>query len=234
MTEITILAVTRISDGVCVAGITSDGGWIRPTRLQSGGWRYLDYSDCEDKSGNWIVRKGYIVKMELIKHIPEGAHSEDWLIGARKPVLATELSDEDYSEICKEVNETSTDCIEGPDADRSLVLVHPNKFTAFDFAVETTLEGRRRYVPRCSFRLGRRPYPRVGISDAEWRGYGRQFLRDNGRTHRASADDIFSANRTRDCWLTLGRNQVNSNIYLLVTGVHLIPARHFEMDFGRV
>lgn len=79
MTEITILAVSRISDGVCVAGITDDGQWIRPTRPnRDDSWRQLELDDCSDIKGNWIVRKGNRVKFDLIESIPKGAHSEDW------------------------------------------------------------------------------------------------------------------------------------------------------------
>ena len=43
MTETTILAVTRLSSGVCVAGITKRGNWVRPTRPNhDDSWRQLD------------------------------------------------------------------------------------------------------------------------------------------------------------------------------------------------
>jgi len=61
MVEITILALTRLSDGVCAAGITNDGKWVRPTRPNPSGWRQLEYSDCKDANGSWVVRKGNAV-----------------------------------------------------------------------------------------------------------------------------------------------------------------------------
>ena len=92
MTEIIVLAVTRLSDGVCVAGVTNDGDWVRPTRPNAAHWRQLEYSDCRDASGEWIVRKGNTVRMDLIEPIPKGAHSEDWLVGQRHPELVEEVS----------------------------------------------------------------------------------------------------------------------------------------------
>ncbi len=85
MTDITILAVSRISDGVRVAGITDDGQWVRPTRPnRDDSWRQLELGDCVDVKGNWIVRKGNRVKVELVESIPKGAHSEDWRIVVEK------------------------------------------------------------------------------------------------------------------------------------------------------
>ncbi len=233
MTEVTILAVTRLSSGVCVAGITIDGEWIRPTRPRGGGWRYLDYANCEDESGRWIIRKGNIVRMDLIKHIPEGAHSEDWLIGNRKPELIKELSDEDYQSVCEEFTEDMIDTLDCEDAERSLILVHPDKISSFSFEIETSWEGKKKYIPRGSFRLDRNPYPNMGITDVEWRGYGRQVMREHKGYCLLKANEIFEKNNTNDCWLTIGRNLLRSGFYLLVVGVHLFPVRHFDMDFIR-
>ncbi len=232
MTEITILSVTRLSSGVCVAGITNDGEWIRPTRPRAGGWRYLDYADCEDKSERWIIRKGNTVSMDLVRPIPEQDHSEDWLIGTRKPVLIRELPEEAYMSLCNDIAEDSIAPIEGRVAERSLITVHPNEMVSFSFAIETTWEGKRKYVPRCSFRLHGHTYTGLAITDAEWRGYGRLVMQSPGR-HTYGAQKIFEDNDTEDCWLTLGRYQVDSTIYFLVIGIHFFPVRHFDMDFKR-
>ena len=234
MTEITILAVSRISDGVCVAGITDDGQWIRPTRPRTGGWRYLDYDDCKDSGGRWIVRKGNRVKMHLTDKIPEGAHSEDWLIGDRKPKLIEELSADDYQAICEKFTEESLDAVDCENAQRSLVLIHPRKITSFSFAIETNWEGQRKYIPRCNFKLGDRTCLRKGISDLEWRGYGRQLMQKYSGNCSLQAEKVFENNGTRDCWFAVGRNLLKKNFYILIVGVHLFPIRHFDMDFKRL
>jgi len=233
MVEITILALTRLSDGVCAAGITSKGKWIRPTRPNASGWRQLEYSDCKDVDGQWVVRKGNVVRMDLVKHIPEKRHSEDWLIGSRKPEVVRELSDEEYLRTCRQVAETSTDPIDVPDAARSLLLVHPDEIVSFSFGIETDWEGEQKYRPRCTFKLANRAYTNKGITDAEWRGYGRKYLRSGSRSHRLQSSEIFADTRTKDCWLTLGANRVKSTDYLLVIGIQLLPVRHFRMDFKR-
>jgi hypothetical protein len=235
MTEVTILAASRLGDGVCVAGVTGDGDWVRPTRPNAPDtWRQLERSDCEDSNGKWVVRRGNVVTMDLVQSIPKGAHSEDWLIGNRKPKLVKELSEEDYQCICEDLTEDSLENVDCEDAKRSLVLVHPDKITSFSFALETSWEGQRKYIPRCNFRLSNRLHLRMGITDLEWRGYGRQVMRKHGGDCLLKADDIFEENSTNDCWLTIGRNLLRSRFYLLAAGIHLFPVRHFDMNFKRV
>jgi len=231
MTEIAVLAVTRLSSGVCVAGIAENGEWVRPTRPSQSGWRQLDYSDCRDSNGNWVVQKGCVVKMDLREAIPTGEHSEDWLVGDRKVQLVRELSEEGYLAFCQNHQESSLDPLMGIKASGSLILICPEKFTSFTFQVETSLEGKRNYVPRCGFVFNGQYYLRKPISDAEWRGYGRRYLQ---KTDNPKVGDIFAENQTKNCWLTIGRNIVNSNIYLIVVGIHLFPVRRFKMDFKRV
>jgi hypothetical protein len=112
-------------------------------------------------------------------------------------------------------------------------MVHPDKVTSFSFDIETTWEEKKRYTPRCAFRLGGRLYQRVAVSDAEWRGYGRSQRERQGGDCRVAASEVFSELDTEDCWLTLGRNEMDSSIYLMGVGVHLFPIRRFEMDFKR-
>ena len=73
-----MLAVTRLSDGVCVAGITRGGKWIRPIRPNSGDtWRQVEKADCKDKDGKWVVCKGCVVDMDIRDPIPRDIHVED-------------------------------------------------------------------------------------------------------------------------------------------------------------
>jgi hypothetical protein len=233
MVEITILALTRLSDGVCVAGITNDGRWIRPTRPNPSGWRQLEYSDCKDANAHWVVRKGNVVRMDIVKPIPEEQHSEDWLVGSRKPELVKKLSEKEYLRTCNQIADTSTAPIDNPNAARSLALVHPEKVISFSFGIETDWEGEKKYRPRCTFRLGKRVYTNKGITDAEWRGYGRKYLQNGSSYQRLQFSAIFADTGTNDCWFTLGANRVKSTDYLLVIGIHLFPVRHFQMDFKR-
>lgn len=174
MTELTILSVTRLSSGVCVAGINQDGEWVRPTRPNCGDtWRQLEYADCKDSNGNWIVKNGNVVRMDLRDHISLGAHTEDWKIGDHKSELVEELSEDEYMDICEDISEDSLDPLVREEANRSLIMVSPDQISSFSFTIEMDLRGRRKYIPRCTFRADGDWQNNLGVSDAEWRGYGR-------------------------------------------------------------
>lgn len=232
MTEITILSVTRLSSGVCVAGIKKNGEWVRPTRPNANDtWRQLEYDDCKDAKGDWIVRKGNVVRIDLVKPIPQGDHSEDWLIGQSRPELVDELSDNEYENVCQRITEAATDTIEGEQAERSLIHMHPDEVSSFYFGPDNW--NRNKYIPRCDFQIGERAYNNVAVTDVEWRGYGRLLMQKQSKYCFVQAQEVFEENNTDNCWLTLGRYQVDSKIYLLVIGVHLFPVVHFDMDFER-
>lgn len=231
MTELTILSVTRLSSGVCVAGINQEGEWIRPTRSKPSGWRQLEYDDCKDSNGNWIVQKGNVVRMDLIGPIPKEDHSEDWQIGDRKARLVHELSDDEFLNLCNNHEEPSLEPINQFGATRSLILVRPEKITSFTFQIDTSWEGKRSYVPRCGFVVSGQQYLRKAISDAEWRRYGRKYLRNN---QRPRLKDVLDENHTESICLTVGRYTMGTTVFLMVVGVHLFPVRRFRMDFGRV
>jgi len=232
MTEITILAVSRISDGVCVAGITDDGQWIRPTRPnRADSWRQLELDDCKDVNGNWTVRKGNRVKFDIVESIPKGNHSEDWRIGSRRARLVHELTEEEYFDFCQKHQELSLKPLEQTTGMRSLILIRPERFSSFTFRIEISREGKRSYVPRCGFVFNSRLHLSKPISDVEWRGYGRRYLHNN---QRPLVKNILHENQTENYWLTICRNIVGSTVYLMVVGVHLFPIRHFDMDFKRL
>ena len=193
----------------------------------------MEHSDCRDESGDWAIRKGNIVAMNLVKPIPLGAHTEDWLVGQGRPKLVKQLADDEYREVCKELQEGSTAPIKGTDAVRSLMVVRPDKITSFSFNIDVNWEGRKRYTPRCTFRLGGKLHQGVAVSDAEWRGYGRSQRKKHDGDCHVAGKEVLDELGAEDCWLTLGRNEVNSTIYLMVVGIHLFPPRRFKMDFER-
>ena len=167
---------------------------------------------CPDRNGN-------VVAMDLVEPIPLGAHTEDWLVGDKRPKLVKQLADDEYREACGALQENSTAPIEGRNAKRSLMMVHPEKITSFAFDIEENWEGQKRYTPRCTFRVSGRLHRDRPISDAEWRGYGRRHRKRHGGNVRVDAEEIFEELDTEDCWLTLGRNEMGETAGRLWGGI---------------
>ena len=50
-----LLAVTRMENGFCFAGMTKTGQWVRPVLPNKGQWKYLVYSNGENISIGDII-----------------------------------------------------------------------------------------------------------------------------------------------------------------------------------
>lgn len=233
--EIALLAVTRLSDGVCLAGVNRAGAWIRPTRPANleDTWRQLEKEDCCDRQGNWVACKGNVVDVDLARAIPKGYHSEDWLVGERPIKLVRELPEDAHMKVCSRFSEGNLRRLFVRRAPRSLILIEPDEIVSFDFGFELSRRGDTRYLPRLSFEHQCQKYADVAVTDAEWRGLGRQLMREyRGDCHFAGREllDRFGIRRR---WLSVGRYDGDDKPYLLVIGVHLFPVQRFAMDFER-
>ncbi len=234
MTDITVLAVSRLSGGCCVAGVDGEGNWVRPTRVKPG-WRQMERADLSDRDGNLVVQKGNVVSFDLAEAIPRprDGHTEDWRLGDQPPQLVRKLKPHEQAELCGAIQEEAISEIEPSERSRSLMLVHPDEVLEFSFQHETSWEGQTRYTPRCTFVLGGRRFSGVGISDAEWRGLGRRLMAEHDDPCSVGSAVLFEELGTEDCWLTVGGYDVGSTAYLLIVGVLLLPPKHFRMDFKR-
>lgn len=232
-----MLAVTRLSDGVCVAGITRAGKWIRPTRPAPTSWwparRQIQEDDCRNENDDWVVRKGNVVDMELCEPIAEPTHPEDWLLGDRPPTLVRKLSDQEYRRVCSRLAERNPRRLFVTSSPRSLMMIEPDEVVSFDFAVERGEGSKSKYRPRLTFRASGRLYRGKTVTDAEWRGYGREVMKKHGDPCRVDAEDIFRELGAEKCWLSIGKYEMDARPFLLVIGIHLFPVQRLTMDFRR-
>jgi len=233
--EIALRSVTRLSDGVCIAGVTRAGRWVRPTRRVKGDetWRQIEKSDGYDEEGNWVLRKGNVVDLELREAIPTGYRTEDWLLGDRPPRLVRELLEDRYRLVCRRFAEKNPRRLFVKAKPRSLMLVAPESVEGFGFGVEKAEDGSWRYRPRVSFRAARQLYRGVAVTDAEWRGYGRALMTKRGTPYTVDAEELFRELGVRECWIALGRYDVEGRPYFLAIGIHMFPVQRFPMDFER-
>lgn len=82
LVEFTIVAVSRLGQGICVAGIRGSSGayeWIRPTRQVAVRFQGLEDSDLYNLRGELITKVGSRVRWEISgKMKSEGPHIEDY------------------------------------------------------------------------------------------------------------------------------------------------------------
>ena len=113
------------------------------------------------------------------------------------------------------------------------MMIEPDEVVSFDFAVERGEGSTLKYRPRLTFRCGDRCFRDVAVTDAEWRGYGREVMKKRGDPCRVDPKDIFRELGAEKCWLSIGKYEMDTRTFLLVIGIHLFPVQRFTMDFRR-
>jgi hypothetical protein len=168
--ELLIMAVTRLGDGVCVAGVNPNGRWVRPTRENAKGWRQLTVDDLKDSDGRVVVKVGNVVQWPLGAAVPRDVHTEDVLVSRTRPRLVRTLPPEQLLARCMELRAWSLDgFLRG--TERSLMLLQPPLIRTFDFS--TT--GKGGISARIHFVHGAMRED-FSVTDVTWRAMGRHLL----------------------------------------------------------
>jgi hypothetical protein len=174
--ELLILAVTRLSTGVCVAGVDDGGNWVRPTRENDSGWRQLDVTDLYGTDGHIVVDVGHWVRWPLARPIPRDVHTEDREVasGAR-PSLIRKLSHDDARRSCEAIHEEALPAFLA-DNTRSLILIKPDGVDAIRFDADDAVGRKARIEFSCA---GERC--NLSVTDLRWRALAKHCLAESGR-----------------------------------------------------
>jgi hypothetical protein len=232
MTELVLLAVTRMLSGVCIGGMPRGGGpWVRPTKefgcLQPGDIRYADGT---------LMRPFDVVALHLLKPRPVAPHVEDVLCDfvRPRPELRGRLTEAEREALLR-------DCLDPCPADiwcsgsdhlpgRSLTLFEPPSLTAA-FAYDS-------YSEKFECRIAWPGYDRpqgAPVTDLKWRALGRQWVTAGpqnqqydriGLCRRLGVERIFLA-------VGLSRNY-QGQYWPIVVGVHTLPDYEATVDERRL
>ena len=170
---ITILAVSKLGNELCVAGVDEDGNWFRPTSL-NGGWRQFYKVDIYDKNNRPIIALSNVVVIRLIRHIPQigTPHIEDWEYDRScEPVFKGNLSDSQRLRLFQKISEQSLNqLIENHE--RSLCLIETSSIISTNFA---SISYKGKYQPILNFTFKGEEY-NYKVTDIYWRTLGRILL----------------------------------------------------------
>lgn len=227
MTEILIMAMTRMRSGICTAGFINERHpqshlrWVRPVKEHG----TLLPGDMITADGT-VIRMGDVVDLAMIEPRPAGNHVEDWVtdFSRRRPRLLRRLTAEKRAAFLAE------HCDLAP-ADvllrrtRSLCLIRPDDLWA-SFAFDA-YSGK--YEARLGFQMADLPVPEaesphgLAVTDLKWRALGRQWLGDAPQIHLNRAD-LCHRLAADEIYLSLGLSRLyNGRQYTLVIGVHPVP-----------
>ena len=230
--KIAILAVTKLGSELCVVGVDSDGNWVRPTTLSSGGWRQFYKVDIYDKNNRPIVALSNVVAIRLIRHISQidTPHIEDWEYDRScKPVFIKTLNDSQRLRLFQKISEqTLAPLIKHQQ--RSLCLIEPSLIISADFA---NISVKGNYQPILKFTFKGKPY-KCKVTDIYWRALGRHLVAE-GHSPVLKGKELQSILRYSRFLLTIGLTRLYKDEYWpMIIGVHPVPQFPVKIDYENI
>lgn len=223
--EFAVLAVTKLGEELCVAGVDKNKRWIRPTSFGPGGWRQFRKCDVFDKNKNAVIALSNVVILKVLAFIPESyaPHIEDWEYDrTTKPVLVKTLDDRGRLKLFNSVREHSLEpLLEAQE--RSMCLIEPASIISADFS-NRSHSGK--YQPILGFGFRGESYS-FKVTDIYWRAIGRNFPGEC-----LDGDSLRRALKVERMFLSVGLTRKYQGQYWpMVIGVHLIPDFPVKIDY---
>jgi len=226
-TRVTILAATKMTDGICIAGVDSDNRWFRP--IPEGAY---NFSPTLLSSGGQIIVAPYnVIEFLKGKRLGRPPHSEDVEVDSSiGPSLVGTLNDNQLHTLMKQIDEHDSipygvQNLENwlVSENRSLTLTHVDEvIDAFrNNYSEDSLDQRR-----VSFRVGSSIFS-LPCPDLRWRSLTRGNRDKEGLNVLKSAKVLYVALGLSRLWPATGR------YHAMVVGVHPIPKLASVVDYDR-
>ncbi|MBI3946674.1 MAG: hypothetical protein HY321_12195 [Armatimonadetes bacterium] len=223
MSRITLLAVTRMQSGVCVAGMDEEGHWVRPVKERA----TLTLGDITYPGGQ-VAQAFDVTEFPVLRPRPQPPHLEDCVsdfIRAR-PRLSRHLTPAERAAFLDAHAEPGADAVLSAHR-RSLCLVRARRLDAF-FQLDT-------YSGKYEARLavdGGRPLP---VTDLRWRALGRNLPGERDGERRFPPEEVARVLGTDEVYVAYGLSRsFQGQIWALVVGVHPVPDFAVTVDYRRM
>ncbi|MBN2603553.1 MAG: hypothetical protein JXA91_05440 [Candidatus Thermoplasmatota archaeon] len=217
--DLKILAVTRMLNQICVAGIDDDLKWRRPVRRST---LNILLSDIFDNN-TCIIKNYNQVRFRFECNLNNVPHSEDFSINTEyKPILINELSIDDLRSDLNKIDESenfeeniTSYLIEN---NRSLALIKPDEITGFTWFKSLN----DKYQPRIQFELNNEKYD-FSCTDLKWRAYGKSI---------ANIKNVEELIKERDIYFAIGLTRKFMDKYWpMVVGIHILPDYECKINY---
>ncbi len=231
--ELVILAMTKMANGICTAGIEAKTGqWVRPVRL--------DVSDPMEhciqltdfiSQGKPLIKPLAVSEFFLKEPKPAPPHIEDWIIDRRfKPKLIKEFSDKEKIDFLN-AHSHQEDLNKIQAKECSLGLVKPD-----DFLIQFKPNKKGDDIAvRIDFTIGKERCKEKPCPDIKLRALGRYMLQYLQKTsHYLTMEDFFKKGYS-NIFFTLGLTRLyQGENWLMVIGVHTVPEYKSQIDFSHL
>jgi hypothetical protein len=220
--RLTILATTRMLNGICIAGIDSEDKWIRPVPRDAESFTPSSLSP----SRRVVVEPYDEVEFVVRRQLKNSPHSEDLEVdSSRTPSIIRNVGETALGRLMRRNDEHDQISEKGGDLERWLKQQNRSlTLTRVDEAVDAF---RGTFDPaggqrRIRFRVGKQLFT-LPCTDLRWRASTRGNRDGRMLKHLRSAEVLYFA-------LGLAR-QLNYHYYPMVVGVHPIPKLAVEVDY---
>lgn len=233
MTDLVLLAVTRMLSGVCLGGIPPGGGrWVRPVKPfgcpQLGDIRL---------AGGALMRPFDIVSLHLLKPQPDPPHVEDVLCDFIRPRpewrgRLSESEREAFLQASLDPRPSDVWCRVPAQRvdDRSLALFEPHALTAA-FAFDS-------YSEKFDCRIAWPGYDRpqgVPVTDLKWRALGWEWVTRGPQHQQHDLASLQRRLRIERLFLAIGLSRnFQGQLWPIVVGVHTLPDYEATIDERRL
>ncbi|MDE3089882.1 MAG: hypothetical protein KGJ80_10930 [Chloroflexota bacterium] len=229
-TQLVITDVTRMHEGrVCIAGYNRQREGVRPTLPHPGIHESSLYS-----KGKPLVFPFAVVEYELLEHISEPPHTEDWRYDPKSVRLVKQLGEKDKQAILDRLCCESVDAIFGAkifsgqgyyllrgQGKRSLGTIRPAEVSEVIYEqTDNAWKYRMRFID------DKADSYRLTVTDLTWRYYC-DSQRQAGKSPRKIASELIARLRSSQVYLRIGLargwDEHPDRCYLQITGIFTFP-----------
>jgi hypothetical protein len=227
MTDLVLLAVTRMLGGICIGGVPPGGGpWVRPVKPfgcpQLGDIRYADGT---------LMRPFDMVSFNLLQPQPEPPHVEDMVCDfiRPRPERRGRLAESERAlllERCLDPRPAEIWC----QGSRSLTLFEADALTAA-FSYDS-------YSEKFEARIAWPGYDRPGgapVTDLKWRALGREWTTREAHNQQFDLPPLRRRLGFERLFLAVGLSRsYQGQFWPIIVGVHTLPDYEATVDERRL
>lgn len=235
--NITILAVTKRYDGICIAGIDNNLKWVRPAKN-----RTLTLEDIK-LNGEYLSISN-IYDFSFIKHNPSSYQTENYLIDETKNISYIKtLAEQERKDLFPKLSENSLITL-NPELDiskvlkkekRSLILLGPVEIES----IYIYCENNKIKTPRIACNLNSFPIKNqrgkhdLPCTDLKFRAFAKHLLKERNTEHLSlHGNELKKLLKFDQAFIAIGLTEkFREDYWPMIIGFHTIPDYKQEIDY---
>lgn len=236
--NVTILAVTKRYDGICIAGVDNNLRWVRPAKN-----RTLTLEDIK-LNGEYLSISS-VYDFSFIKHNPHNYQTENYIMDETKKILYTKtLTEQERKNLFPKLSENSL-IISNPERDisavlkkekRSLILLGPVEIESlYIYSENSKMKTPRIICNLNSFQIkNQRGKHDLPCTDLKFRAFAKHLLKEkNTDSLSLHGDELKKLLKFNQVFIAIGLTEkFREDYWPMIIGFHTIPDYKQEVDYN--